>query len=115
VYTFVVLPIVDLWKKLCSQFRNIFPNFQKGISTKVREILETKSLCQDILNFYFGPSKRCMLQELCPILLLKMVLESPINQNVVANLEFLANVETFLGLMGIVPFFNVQFFSNNFF
>jgi len=44
-----------------------------------------------------------------------MILESPINQNVVVNLEFLANVETLLGLMGIVPLLNVQFFSNNFF
>jgi hypothetical protein len=52
-----------------------------------------------------------MLQELHPILLLKMALESPINENVAANLESLANVETFLGLIGIMPLLNVQFFN----
>jgi hypothetical protein len=60
-----------------------------------------------MLNFYFGPSKRCMLQEFCPILLLEMALESPINQIFAANLEFLANVETLVGLMGIMPVLNV--------
>ncbi len=81
--------------------------------TKVKEILETKSLCQDMLNFYFGHSKRCSLQEFCLALLLKMASESPINQNVVAKLESLANFETLLGLTGIVLLLNVQFFSIN--
>ncbi len=48
-----------------------------------------------------------MLQEFCPILLLEMALESPINQIFAANLEFLANVETLVGLMGIMPVLNV--------
>jgi hypothetical protein len=67
------------------------------------------------VEFLLWTFKKVHVAKFCLVLLLKMALESPINLNVATKLEFLANLETILGLIGIVLLLNVQFFSIKFF